>query len=211
MNGVVNNYPQPIESIGVATVKKFSVDFDKAQKENLYSIMKREPYFMHIREGEYVKLIVNGELMMSDTNMERETNREFIRNAHGRVMIAGLGIGLILENLRDKVTDGSVTSIVVYEKYQDVIDLVGYRYNDLPIEIRREDILEYKPQKGEMYDTIYFDIWPTISTENLKDIAMLHQRWKAHKPKDGWMDSWMRYYLRNMRERERREENRYWF
>ena len=173
--------------------------------------MNREPYFMHMREGEYVKLIVNGELMMSDTYMERETNREFIRNAHGRVMIAGLGIGLILENLRDKVADGIVTSIVVYEKYQDVIDLVGNRYNDLPIEIRREDILEYKPQKGEMYDTIYFDIWPTISTDNLKDISMLHQRWKAHKPKDGWMDSWMRYYLRNIRERERREENRYWF
>lgn len=204
MNGVVNHYPQQVETIGVATVARFSIDEEHAKMANLGALFNREPWFMRVNKGEYVKLIVDGQLMMSDTDMEKRTNTEFVKNAKGRVMIAGLGIGLILENLRDKCEKGIVTSIVVYEKYQDVIDLVGDRYKDLPLEIRCEDILEYKPKKGEMYDTIYFDIWPTISTDNLVDMAKLHQRWKCRKPKDGWMNSWMRDHLRAVRERERR-------
>lgn len=207
MDGVIKHYDKPTETIGVATVSRFSVDNERATFANLRSMVNGEASFMRLSAGDYVRLVVNGELMMSDTDMEKRTNAEFIANAKGRVMIAGLGIGLILENLRDKIANGVVTSIVVYEKYQDVIDLVGHRYKDLPIEIRCEDIMTYRPKKGEVYDTIYFDIWPTISTDNLDDMRKLHLRWKSHKTKDAWMNSWMRDHLRRMK---RRESRYYW-
>ena len=203
MNGVANKYKDS-ESLGVAKVKKFTITEEEAKRNNVYSIFRFEPYFMRVHAGEYVKLLVDGELMMSDTNMERLTNDSFVKAAHGEVMIAGLGIGLVLEALRDKCKTGEVTRIVVYEKYQDVIDLVAWRYKDLPLEVRCADILEYKPAKGETYDTIYFDIWPTIGEENLNDIAKLHQRWKFRKRKGGYMDSWMCHYLRARRASERR-------
>lgn len=207
MDGVIKHYDKPTETIGVATVSHFSVDKERAKFANLRSMINGEASFMRLSAGDYVRLVVNGELMMSDTDMEKRTNAEFIENAKGRVMIAGLGIGLILENLREKIANGVVTSIVVYEKYQDVIDLVGHRYKDLPIEIRCEDIMEYRPKKGEVYDTIYFDIWPTISTDNLDDMRKLHLRWKSHKTKDAWMNSWLRDHLRRMK---RRESRYYW-
>lgn len=138
---------------------------------------------------------VDGVLMMSDTDMEKHTNEEFVRNAHGDVMIAGLGIGLILDNLEDKVRSGEIQSITVYEKYQDVIDLVYPKYKHLPLKVICQDILEYKPSKNETYDTIYFDIWPDINSDNLTEIKMLHNRWKFRKREGGWMDSWMKYYL----------------
>lgn len=207
MDGVIKHFDKPTETIGVATVSHFSVDEERARFANVRSMINREESFMRLSAGDYVRLVVNGELMMSDTDMEKRTNAEFIENAKGRVMIAGLGIGLILENLRDKIANGVVTSIVVYEKYQDVIDLVGHRYKDLPIEIHCEDIMEYRPKKGEVYDTIYFDIWPTISTDNLDDMRKLHLRWKSHKTKDAWMNSWMRDHLRRMK---RRESRYYW-
>lgn len=207
MDGVIKHYDKPTETIGVATVSHFFVDEDAARFANIRSMMNREESFMRLSAGDYVRLVVNGELMMSDTDMEKRTNTEFIANAKGRVMIAGLGIGLILENLRDKIANGVVTSIVVYEKYQDVIDLVGHRYKDLPIEIRCEDIMTYRPKKGEVYDTIYFDIWPTISTDNLDDMRKLHLRWKSHKTKDAWMNSWLRDHLRRMK---RLESRYYW-
>lgn len=203
MNGVANKYKDS-ESLGVAKVKKFTITEKEAKRNNVFSLMRFEPYFMRVSAGEYVKLSVDGELMMSDTNMERLTNDAFVKAARGDVMIAGLGIGLVLEALREKCKTGEVTRIVVYEKYQDVIDLVAWRYKDLPLEVRCADILEYKPAKGEMYDTIYFDIWPTICEENLNDIAKLHQRWKFRKRKGGYMDSWMCHYLRARRASERR-------
>ena len=111
----------------------------------------------------------------------------------------------------DKVKEGIVTRIVVYEKYQDVIDLVAHRYLDrLPLEVRCKDILRYQPPKEEKYDTMYFDIWPTICMDNLEEIKMLHYRWRSHKKtKLAWMDSWMADRLRDMRRRELQKAKHY--
>lgn len=209
MDGVLNRY-QGVDKIsqGVATIKTFKVSEERAREANMRLLFGGGGWRDRVHSGEYVKLYVDGQLMMSDTHMERITNTEFVENAKGKVMIAGLGIGLILNALKEKVDKGEVTSIVVYEKYQDVIDLVGNRFKDLPLEIRCEDILAYKPEKGEMYDTIYFDIWPDVCTDNLPEMATLHQRWKTHKTKDGWMSSWRVDELRAKRKAEQRSY--YW-
>lgn len=201
MVGVSQNFVNAEK--GVAKIKVFNVSKEEARNFNLRSLMSYDPSGM-LSPGDYVKLFVNGILMMSDTDREKRTNFEFVRQAHGEVVIAGLGIGLILENLKEKVKTGKVTRIVVYEKYQDVIDLVAPVYADMPLEIRCADILEYKPERFEKYDTIYFDIWPDICVDNLSQIAVLHQRWKSHKKSGGWMDSWMSGYLRAERKRESR-------
>lgn len=198
MNGVEQNFKSE-EQKGLARIVKFNISREESAKQNLYSIFRREPYFMRVGEGKFVKLIVDGVLMMSDTHMERLTNREFVSKAHGDVMIAGLGIGLILNALEDKVKSGEVKSITVYEKYQDVIDLVLPKYKHLPIKVICKDILEYKPEKGETYDTIYFDIWPNIDDDNLSQIKILHNRWKFRKREGGYMDSWMKTYLQKSR------------
>lgn len=200
MKGVRDRYVRVDKiSAGVASISTFRVSDDDAKRFNLSLLFGGCGGSQAISPGEYVRLSVNGQLMMSDTPFERRTNSAFVHNARGRVMVAGLGVGLILDALKDKVQSGVVSSIVVYEKYQDVIDLVAGRYSDLPLEVRCEDILTYIPPKDERYDTIYFDIWPTVSEDNLPEIAMLHQRWKTHKEKGGWMSSWMVDYLRNER------------
>lgn len=208
MKGVAKNFNSTEK--GLAEIKKFTITEEGAKKANLSFMFSGGYALQRVSAGDYVKLSVGGTLMMSDTPMERMTNMEFIDKAKGDVMIAGLGIGLILENLKPKVESGEVKSIVVYEKFQDVIDLVYPIYSDMPLEVRCEDILTYKPPKGEEYDTIYFDIWPNISTDNLPEMALLHQRWKNRKRKDGWMNSWMRDYLVRERRAEQRE-CRYWY
>lgn len=194
MNGVEEKFKDN-EQKGVAKIMKFDISKENCKKYNLYSIMRGEPDFMRVISGTYVKLYVDGILMMSDTHMERKTNQDFVNKAHGDVMIAGLGVGLILNALEEKVKNGDVKTITVYEKYQDVIDLVLPKYKHFPIKAICKDILEYKPFKGEYYDTIYFDIWAKIDEDNLSQIKMLHNRWKFRKRKGGWMDSWMKSYL----------------
>lgn len=202
MEGVAQLFPNKIEK-GIASISKFSIDHNRS----LMSMMSHNPRIDYVPEGDYVKLVINGTLYMSDTRMERTSNREFCDKANGSVMIAGLGIGLILHNIRESVRSGKVTKITIFEKYQDVIDMVAPYYQDLPITYVNADILEYKPAKGEVYDTIYFDIWPDINTDNLSEIRVLHNRWKNHLNKSNpecYMNSWMKGFLHQEKQKENR-------
>lgn len=205
LHGVEQNFSEEICEKGIAKISRFHISEEAARKFNFRVLMGLGSSLELVQAGDFVKLCVDGELMMSDTRMERVTNKEFIENAHGEVMIAGLGIGLILDNLIPLCQAGKVTKVVVYEKYQDVIDLVAHRYLDkMPLEVRREDIMTYKPSKEEKYDTLYFDIWPEIDEDNLADVKLLHNRWKSHKKEGAWMGSWMADFLRKRRAAERR-------
>lgn len=72
-----------------------------------------------ITPGTYVRLIHGWDCVMSNTNMEKRTNMDFCCNAHGDVLIGGLGIGMIILAIQDK---SEVKSITVIEKNQEVID-----------------------------------------------------------------------------------------
>jgi len=186
---------------GLAKIIPFSISEEDARMFNLRLIMSRQPYSMRVYKGNYVKLIVDGELMMSDTDMEINTNIGFINRAKGRVLIAGLGIGMVLKNILKKK---EVTEVIVVEKYSDVIDLVASVFNDPRLKIINEDIFYWLPEKGEKFDTIYFDIWPTICEDNLEEIALLHMRFKRYKrSKECFMESWVQDQLRSMKRRNR--------
>ena len=199
MEGVARLY-RHVEEKGLCRIKKFTISPQEAEVYNWTNLLNG-CLGMNVFPGEYVKLYVNGRLYMSDTDMERSSNQSFVQHAYGDVMVAGLGIGLILNALREKVGSGDVRSITVYEKYQDVIDVVGPKLSDLPIKIVCADILEYKPPKDERYDTIYFDIWPDINTNNLKEIYTLHRRWIHRLNSGGWINSWMKEHLQYMNRR----------
>lgn len=84
------------------------------------------------------KLIVYDELVMTDSADERYSNQEVVRNAHGRVLIGGLGLGMILHPIAAKP---QVTSVTVLEASRDVIELVG---PTVPSKVRLEcaDVFE---------------------------------------------------------------------
>lgn len=199
--GVENLYPEKLEK-GVASITKFTFSESDNPFYNLRQMMKRKHEHL-MYEGTYVRLHVNGELVMSDTAMERITNTDFIQKATGKVLIAGLGVGLILKAILDKP---EVTEVWVVEKYQDVIDLVSNRFHHPKLNIVCADIFEYEMPNSQKFDTIYFDIWADISTDNLLEIRKLHSRFRKNKrTKDSFMDSWYRSRLQKKRAEERRE------
>ena len=176
----------PESQYGIAKIEHFEVN----RSASRLSSMRPDDY---VPEGRYAKLKVNGRLTMSDTMMEHRTNREVVWKAKGNVLIAGLGIGMILHPILAK---SEVTSVTVIEKYPDVIALVAPTIKSDKLTIIAADIYEWKPAKGVKFDAIYFDIWAEQSTDCLEDMRRLHLRFRAHKNKDGWMDSWRREYLR---------------
>lgn len=173
---------------GLASIKHFEVD----EKFSILSSLRREP----VDPGKYCKLEVGHELMMTDTQMEQRTNAEFVRRAHGNVLIAGLGIGMIVAATIDKP---EVRSITVVEKYQDVIDLVSPHFPG--IDCVCADIRSWRPATERRFNTIYFDIWPSICGDNLVEIYALERAFRKYLDRsdpDRWMASWQKAHLQQV-------------
>jgi hypothetical protein len=142
--------------------------------------------------GTYARLKINGETMMTNTPMELRTNLDVIEHARGRVLIAGLGMGMILRSILRKP---EVTHVTVLEKYRDVIDLVMPSLAGLathcPLEALEADVFEWKwPTHLAKFHTIYFDIWPSSSQRHIPEMEALYKRYRPLLAKGGWMDSW---------------------
>lgn len=175
--------------------------------------------------GTYVRLMVkvDGEwhIMMTDSPYELHSSKPLMKNAHGNVLIAGLGLGAsLIPVLRKK----SVKMVVVVEKSKDVIDLVLPHIRKVLTEEENnklavcckdaflwtpEDFFEPKPYRK--FDAIWLDIWHSVSSSNLPEITNLKRRfgkWLNRKSPKHWMGAWEEAYLRK-EEAEYREQQRF--
>lgn len=138
------------------------VRLQKFRAEGLQAMLSAIP------TGEYVRLIVDNELMMSNTPMEKRTSSEFVVNSYGDVLICGLGIGLVIMPLLESER---VKSITIIEKYQDVIDCVLPQIKKYDthnkLNVICQDCFEFETK--EKYDTIFIDIWGSIDSDIYKE------------------------------------------
>jgi len=201
-------FPQMAEVVqpgekGAAKVEIFEVSHEESVFTSLRAIQHPHEY---VPEGSYARLKVDGETVMTDTRMERRSNSEFCFHARGRVLVAGLGLGMILHH---PLEDPAVTDLTVVEKSQDVIDLISPTLQSPKLNILNADIFTWRPTQGAQFDTIYFDIWPNISDESLDEIRKLHRAFRPFLAPDGWMESWMRKELLSRRRQDKRRAGLY--
>lgn len=164
----------------------------------------------------YIRLMTKlGDIMMSDTPMERNTNYSFIQKANGDVIIFGLGLGLVILPLLKKK---NVKSILVVELYQDLIDLVEpilkKQEVDSKLTIVQGDCFDFhtKIPKERKFDTIYGDIWASIDTENYKEMKVLTKNWKNRLNRsnpDSFINHWLKEDLQRKIQKEKRGQF-YW-
>jgi hypothetical protein len=197
---LVAQYLQPCAK-GRVRIERFTV----SHYQSRMSALRPRQY---VPEGDYTRLIVGETLMMSDTNAERCSNYDALSEARGRMLIAGLGLGYVLVPILRKP---EVTHVTVVELEPDVVDLVEPAVRAHVPEARDKlavvvgDIFTWTPP--EIYDTIYFDIWADICTDNLADITRLKRRFaRRHR---GWMGAWEEGHLRREARRERAQERAY--
>ena len=186
-------YQNMAEILEDRKVEDFEISHFEIGKNDMYAILHG------ISCGKFIRLTHRGSVVMSDTEMEKRTNAEFVRNAHGKVLIGGLGIGLILLAVQDKA---DVKKITVIEKNREVIDLVS---NQLPlndkVEIINADVFEYVP--AEKYDTIYMDIWNYINQdvywEQMKPLMSRYRKYLVPKSENEnrYIDCWCKYQAKN--------------
>lgn len=144
--------------------------------------------YFDLKPGKYTYLMQGDDAIMSDTPTEIFTNVDFVSHAHGDVLIAGLGLGIMLKMLQEML---EVKSVTVIEKNREVIDLVADQLQ-LPdnFKIVEADIFHYVPE--QRFDVIYFDIWSDLSADQFSEMEILEGRFKEYlrpQPKN-WIGSW---------------------
>lgn len=99
--------------------------------------------------------------LMSDLPIELRQMKEFARGARGRVLIGGLGLGLVAHLVAAKP---SVESVTVVEVEPDVISLCA---DGLPpkVKVIQADLFDYlrRPSLRWAFDRAFFDIWYATS------------------------------------------------
>ena len=160
-----------------------------------YEEIYRLGYFKE--EFNYLALLKNNEIWMSVNPNEINTMKPYINNAHGNVLVLGLGMGYVSYMMSLKE---DVISVTVIEKDINIINL--YKENIEPllktkkIKIIHEDAFRYfdKPHK---YDYIFADIW-----HNPEDGISLYLQFEDIAKRDNLkIEYWLEPSLKAMKRR----------
>lgn len=182
----------PEATKGVWSVKKINIRSDDLGLiiANLrMEILQRE--HRRVEPGTYTGLYRNGhEIMMSDTPAEIQDHLEVIqkiRDAGGRVLIAGLGLGMVL---KAALTVPDVEHVDVVEIDPDIIHLVGpYYTHDPRVTIHHGDIFQIQFPVDAHWEVAWFDIWDSINPVYLEDMKLLTRKFAK---KVDWSGCWSR-------------------
>lgn len=99
--------------------------------------------------------------------------QDYARNSIGKVLVAGLGLGLVAHELLSNI---DVDSITVIERNKDVIDLISPllpKAEGVKFQIINKDFYDFIHESEEDFDRIIVDLWTSGSIEETKRI--LHE------------------------------------
>lgn len=191
----------PEGKYGLCSIQRFTVE--PFSLENLRLSM----FGRDCAPGTYTKLTRNGTLWMSDTTAERMDHLEparAIRSQGGRVLLGGLGLGMIL---RVALTTPTVEHVDVVELNADVIALVGPTYQRMADErgislvIHEADLFAKRWPPHTRWNVAWFDVWSDVSTDVLPEMARLR---RSYGRRTDWNDCWARRDLLRRQRQERR-------
>jgi len=110
----------------------------------------------------HIPMLVRGnQTWMSLTPMEIYTLRDAIREAHGHVLLAGLGMGWLTRRILENT---EVTKVTQIELEPTVIDFFGAPLQEMfpnKLEIIEADVYEFL-KLPHSYDSYIFDIWGSL-------------------------------------------------
>lgn len=175
------------------TVDTFTVSEEDAKRDALRCLFNF-CYARKVPAGTYKRLRCDGVTVMSNTPAECTDHYQPIQRACGRVLINGLGLGVVLGAMLAK---DCVTHVTVIEQSEDVIALVAPTFTtDGRVKIICADAYTWQPPRGIRYDVVWHDIWDTLCEDNLPEMAKLHRKYGR---RCDWQGSWGKEFCKRMR------------
>ena len=169
--------------------------------------MMHKSYGRGCEPGWYSALVVDEMLWMSDTTAERKDHlapvaaADMFAQGRGemRGLVNGLGLGCVVAAMLD-----SLDHVDVIEREGRVIETIGQWYIDTygdRVTIHHGDAYRFTFPKGNRWDVVWHDIWPSFKPENLTGMAKLRNRYRSRAVWQGCWGfeecKWMRQVERN--------------
>lgn len=177
----------PENRSGDWTLERFSVADDPSYD----AAHDRRPDFAKRRAGSFTLLRRGETQYMTDLYDEWWTQRAVLDEARrrgGRLLISGLGLGMIVESVF-RAPEIEVENITVLELSPDVIALVAphlqARYGDR-LTILEADVFTWTPPAGARFTVAWHDIWPSPYGVE-EEMATLRGR---YRPWADWIGFW---------------------
>lgn len=168
MDSIIPNVSVPEGSLGRAKVERFSVDRDDATMSILFYGAR------YVLPGEYTRLYLDGEVIMSDTRAEKMDHLMPVRAAKGSCLVMGLGLGMVANAMALKP---EVTDVTVLENCPDVIALVSGSLHP-KVTVIEADALAWEPPPGKKWDVVWHDIWFSDTEEENAQRRKLRMRYR---------------------------------
>jgi hypothetical protein len=187
----------PIDEDGVR-VERFEISEAESRLAGLRAMIGSGGGRGRIPAGWYTRVFIDGALWMSDSPDEVHDHAAPFHEAQrrgGRVLINGLGAGLILGGL---LKLPNVEHIDVVEIDERIIRLIGPHYADPRVRIHHADAHEIRWPAGTRWNVVWHDIWLDLTAENLPSMHRLHRRYGSRAD---WQASWGRSFLEAQRSR----------
>lgn len=131
---------------------------DKVSVDYLSEVTHHKSEFEHLKIGDRI--------IARDSEEERKIRRETAKQAHGDVLVVGLGLGVINEYLGEQVS-----SVTVVEISQPIINLVQKLHPKIleNTKLICADFYDFAKITEEKFDFIYGDIFPFFNRGNIDE------------------------------------------
>jgi hypothetical protein len=177
-------------------VERYTVSEEDARADALRAIISSQRG-RFVPPGTYTGLSHESEgLMMSDTPDEMRDHLAIYHEARrrgGRVLVHGLGLGMITQAL---LSEEGVGHVDVVEIDEDVISLVSPSFQgDVDsgrLTIHHADCFEKSWPTGTRWSCVWHDCWRDLSEGNLEEMKALHRKFGRRCDFQG---SWGRSFL----------------
>lgn len=187
----------PEGHIGDWTVERFEITKEAARLYKLQAALQGHGY-RAVRPGSYTRLVCRGQLIMSDTPAEIRDHLGIIGRATGKVLLNGLGLGLVLHACLRKP---DVDHVAVIEIAPEVINLIAphlYEQFGNRFTIYEANALTWKAPKHSRWNVVWHDIFDSICTDNLPVMTHLKRRYGG---RCDWQGCWAEYEHRRQKSR----------
>lgn len=176
-----------------AAIRHYRIGVRHAEATNWRIIMYQEDQAWSY-PGHYTGIEINGFMYASDEAKEIVDYLPFLRRAHGRVLLTGLGLGLCLQALLRKP---EVEHVTVIEVESDVLGIVAPyyhdRFGDARMSLIHADAFTWQVPTGTRFDIGYHDIWPVAAGFYWPQHSALFEHYQqVCAEQDSWRTEWMR-------------------
>ena len=132
--------------------------FRKSYKRGFYIMegVRGYDYFTVKKPIPITSLMVGKQTWMVDDPLHWYGMQDLAKAASGKVLVGGLGLGLVIHGLEE---NEAVSAVDVVEIDEDVVDLISPLIEMRKTTIINDDFWLYLYRTEEIYDTCILDIW----------------------------------------------------